>query len=161
MTAPTTVPMTADNARAHITALLLERTSQDEARRKEALRDYLDVTQATTDRATSEALAGLIPALMPALYAKWIGMFVDRLLATVPLEQIELVCDGSAANAAALTLAYVMFLESARMERQIDEDLAALGVGAAADGQDQALADMAASYIRARLGVLADKAKKQ
>lgn len=155
------MPMTADDARAHITALLLERTSQDEARRKEALRDYLDVTQATTDHATSEALAGLIPALMPALYAKWIGMFADRLLATVPLTQIELVCDGSAENGAALTLAYVMFLESARMERQIDEDLAALGPRAAAAGQDQPLADMAASYIRARLGILAEKTKKQ
>jgi len=157
--------MTADHARAHITALLLERASQDEAKRKEALRDYLDVTQATTDKATSEALAGLIPALMPALYAKWISMFADRLLQTVPLDQIALVCDGSAENAAALTLAYVMFLESARMERQIDEDLAALGAGAAAEGQgqcpDQALADMAASYIRARLGMLAEKAKKQ
>ena len=159
------MPMTAEDARAHITALLTERTSQDEARRKEALRDYLDVTQAATDPATSEALAGLIPALMPTLYAKWIGMFADRLLATVPLAQVELVCDGSAENAAALTLAYVMFLESARMERQIDEDLAALGAGAAAEGQDTcqdpALADMAASYIRARLGVLAEKAKKQ
>ena len=155
------MPMTADDARAHITALLLQRASQDEARRKEALRDYLDVTQATTDKATSEALAGLIPALMPALYAKWIGMFADRLLQTVPLNQIELVCDGSAENAAALTLAYMMFLESARMEKQIDEDLAALGAGAAAEGQSPDLADMAASYIRARLGVLAEKAKKQ
>lgn len=155
------MPMTADSARAHITALLTERTTQDEARRKEALRDYLDVTQATTDQATSEALAGLIPALMPALYAKWIGMFVDRLLETVPLTQIELVCDGSAENAAALTLAYVMFLESARMERQIDEDMAALGAGAADEGRDAALADMAASYIRARLSVLAEKTKKQ
>ena len=155
------MPMTADTARAHITALLLERTSQDESRRKEALRDYLDVTQATTDQATSEALAGLIPALMPALYAKWIGMFVERLLTTVPLAQIEIVCDGSAENTAALTLAYVMFLESARMERQIDEDMTALGAGAAAQEQDPALADMAASYIRARLGVLAEKAKKQ
>jgi glucokinase len=153
--------MTAENARAHITALLLERTCQDEARRKEALRDYLDVTQAAADRAAAEALAGLIPALMPALHAKWIGMFADRLLETLPLRQLELVCDGSAENAAALTLAYVMFLESARMERQIDEDMAALGAGAAAQGQDQALADMAASYIRARLGILAEKTKKQ
>ena len=155
------MPITADDARAHITSLLLTRASQDEAKRREALRDYLDVTQATTDKATSETLAGLIPALMPALYAKWIGLFADRLLETVPLAQIELVCDGSAANAAALTLAYVMFLESARMERQIDEDLAALGAGAAAEGQNPDLADMAASNIRARLGVLAEKVKTQ
>lgn len=155
------MPMTADNARAHITALLLERASQDEARRKEALRDYLDVTQATADPAASEALAGMIPALMPALYAKWIGMFADRLLETVPLAQVEPLCDGSAENDAALTLAYVMFLESARMEQQIDADLAALGAGAAAQGQDPALADLAASYIRTRIGVLAEKAKKR
>ena len=155
------MPITADDARAHITSLLLTRASQDEAKRREALRDYLDVTQATTDKATSETLAGLIPALMPALYAKWIGLFADRLLETVPLAQIELVCDGSAENAAALTLAYMMFLESARMEKQIDEDLAALGAGAAAEGQSPDLADMAASYIRARLGVLAEKVKKQ
>ncbi|MBU1229241.1 MAG: hypothetical protein KKA55_06325 [Proteobacteria bacterium] len=155
------MPMTADNARAHITALLLERASQDEARRKEALRDYLDVTQAATDPAASEALAGMIPALMPALYAKWMGMFADRLLETVPLAQLEPLCDGSAENDAALTLAYVMFLESARMEQQIDADLAALGPGAAAQGQDPALADLAASYIRTRIGVLAEKAKKR
>lgn len=153
--------MTAETARAHITILLLERTAQDEARRKEALRDYLDVAQATTDAAASEALAGMIPALMPTLHAKWIGMFADRLLETVPLAQLAPLCDGSAENAAALSLAYVMFLESARMERQIDADLAALGARAAATDQDQALADLAASYIRTRLGVLAEKTKKQ
>lgn len=153
--------MTKENVRAHITALLLGRACQDEARRKEALRDYLGVTQAAADPAAAEALAGMIPALMPGLYAKWIGMFADRLLETVPLEQLEPLCDGSAKNAAALALAYVMFLESARMERQVDEDLAALGAGAAAKGQDPALADMAASYIRARIGVLAEKTRKQ
>ncbi len=157
------MPMTADAARAHITELLLRRTTQDEARRQEALREYLDVTQAATDASAAEALAGMIPALMPQLYAKWIGMFADRLLETVPLTQLEPLCDGSAANAAALTLAYVMFLESARMEKQIDADLAALGAGVA-EGQSPKLdnlADLAASYIRARLGVLAEKAKKQ
>jgi len=90
-------------------------------------------------------------------------MFADRLLETVPLTQLAPLCDGSAANAAALTLAYVMFLESARMEQQIDADLAALGAGVA-EGQSPKLdnlADLAASYIRARLGVLAGKAKKQ
>ncbi len=155
------MPMTAETARAHITALLCERTAQDEARRKEALRDYLNVTQAAVDPAAADALAGMIPALLPGLYAKWIGMFADRLLATVPLAQLAPLCDGSAGNAAALTLAYVMFLESARMEQQIDADLAALGAGATDQGQNPALADMAASYIRARLGVLAETTKKQ
>ena len=45
------------------------------------------------------------------------------------MAQITLLSDGSEDNEAALALAYVMFLESARMERQMAEDLAAWGAG--------------------------------
>jgi type IV secretory pathway VirB6-like protein len=67
-------------------------------------------------------------------------MFAARMFETVPREQIETLCDGSEDNDAALSLAFIMFLESARMERQIAEDLSCLdalaggrGAGAAAE----------------------------
>ena len=50
-------------------------------------------------------------------------MFVDKLFETAGQQQVEILCDGSQENNAALALAYVMFLESERMERVIAEDM--------------------------------------
>ena len=66
------------------------------------------------------------------------NMFVDRLFETVPTNQIEALCDGSEENEGALALAYVMFLESARMEKQMAEDLAACDLPPGEDGSDVA-----------------------
>jgi hypothetical protein len=79
----------------------------------------------------------------------------------VDAANVELLCDGTDDNNAALVLAYIMFLESARMEKQIDEDLRQHGMGVS--GADD-LGDLAASYIRAQMarvakGVNEDKVK--
>lgn len=147
--------------RAHIEAVLMERVTQESAeRRAEALRDYLTLSRAAAAADTAEQLAGMIPPVLPALYRKWIRMFVARLFETATLEQIAILCDGTPDSAAALTLAYLMFLESERMERQVQDDLRALGESQSAtlDGPDQA--DVAATYIRARIAQLAAESKK-
>jgi hypothetical protein len=143
--------------RAHIIAVLMARVSQDDARRTEALRDYLAVTQAVTDAGAADTLAMMVPPLMPALYRRWIGMFAERLFETVPQAQLEILCDGSEENGGALALAFVMFLESERMEKQTAEDLRAFGGGKADDPREDQMADLAASYLRARVATLAEK----
>jgi TPR repeat protein len=116
--------------RAHIQAVIQARVAQDEDRRAEALRDYLAVTQAAADLDAARTLSTMIPPLLPSLYRRWAGMFADRLFETASEEQLRVLCDGSEENGAALALAYVMFLESERMERRMSEDLCALGRGA-------------------------------
>lgn len=144
--------------RAHITSVILARVSQDEGRRAEALRDYLAVTQAAADLDAAKTLSAMVPPLMPPLYRRWAGMFAARLLTTASEEQLRVLCDGSEENGAALTLAFVMFLESERMEKQMSEDLCAFGQAAQGeDGVDARMADLAASYIRSRVAVLAGK----
>ena len=54
-------------------------------------------------------------------------MFMDRLLETVPPVQIEELCLGTPESDASLLLVYVMFMESARMEKVVADDLGALG----------------------------------
>ena len=146
---------------AHMTQVILARVSQDEARRAEALRDYLALTQAAPDLAAAETLSTMVPPLMPSLYRRWIGMFAARLFETASEEQLRVLCDGSEENGAALALIFVMFLESERMERQMSEDLCAFGQSApgepGAPCVDEQLADIAANYIRARVAVLAGK----
>lgn len=163
-------PLPKDAVRAHITQVLMARVSQDDHRRVEALRDYLAVTQAVTDLGAADTLALMVPPLMPSLYRRWIGMFIDRLLQTATDEQLIVLCDGSGENGGALALAFVMFLESERMERQMADDLRAFGAGgpedaaggAAGDARQAQMADLAASYLRARVVSLAEKdAKKQ
>jgi len=146
---------------AHMTQVILARVSQDEARRAEALRDYLALTQAAPDLAAAETLSVMVPPLMPSLYRRWIGMFAARLFETASEEQLRVLCDGSEENGAALALIFVMFLESERMERQMSEDLCAFGQSAPGEAGapcvDAQLADIAANYIRARVAVLAGK----
>jgi TPR repeat protein len=147
--------------RSHITNVILARVSQDETRRAEALRDYLALTQAAEDLAAAETLSAMVPPLMPSLYRRWAGMFAGRLFETASEEQLRVLCDGSEENGAALALAFVMFLESERMEKQMSEDLCAFGQAAQGEeGVSARMADVAASYIRARVGVLAGRDKE-
>jgi len=140
--------------RAHIFATIITKVEeQDESRRLEALNEFLAVTGTAGNAA--EQVASLIPPIMHELYEKWITMFIDRLLETVDVKNIELLCDGSDDNNGALVLAYVMFLESARMEKQIDEDLREHGMRAT--GRDD-LGDVAANYIRAQMAKIAQQA---
>ena len=145
--------MTPKQIREHIFAVIITKIEeQDETKRQEALAEFMSVTG--TAGSAPEQVASLIPPLMHELYAKWIGMFIDRLLETVPAQNIELLCDGSNDNNAALVLAYIMFLESARMEKQIDKDLKEHGMNVS--GADD-LGDVAANYIRTQMTRIAQE----
>lgn len=136
--------------REHVRAVVMERLEGGDGRREEAVSEFLTVTMGV-DQDTASRTAELVPPLMAELYDKWVGQFVERFFETVPAEQIELLCDGSEENNAALCLVYVMFLESARMEEQIPKDLSEYGMKMTGAGDT---GDLAASYIRAKLDQL-------
>jgi len=122
----------ATKRRHHIRTLLLGRVARTDTGREEAIRDFVGLTRPDLGPDAPEVFAAKAPQVPAELTEKWVGLFVDRLLETVPAAQVDLLCDGSEDNEAALALAYVMFLESARMERQMAEDLATWGGGASA-----------------------------
>ena len=109
--------------RAFITARILSGVAGARARRDEALRAVLGVAAPGVDDATMEELVAKTPELPASLYEKWAGMFADRLLETVPLEQVEDLCKPDNGSRATLVLVYLMFMESERMEKQIPKDL--------------------------------------
>lgn len=115
--------------RRQVRHILLNRVARTGSGREEAIRDFVGLTRPDLGPDAPEVFAAKAPTVPADLTEKWIGLFVERLFATVPADQIGLLCDGSEDNEAALALAYVMFLESARMERQMAEDLAAWGSG--------------------------------
>jgi len=120
-------------------AALLARVARvDAAGRAEALTAFVGLVRPDLGPEAGRILAEKTPRLLPQLTEKWVGMFVDRLFETVPTNQIEALCDGSEENEGALALAYVMFLESARMEKQMAEDLAACDLPPGEDGSDVA-----------------------
>ena len=146
--------MTPKQIREHIFATIISKVEeQDETKRLEALREFLAVT--ATGGNAGDQVASLIPPIMHDLYVKWITMFIDRLMETVEVKNIELLCDGTDDNNAALVLAYIMFLESARMEKQIDADLREHGMNCS--GTDE-LGDLAANYIRSQMAKVAKQA---
>lgn len=147
--------------RAHIEAVLMSRVSQDEARRMEALRDYLCLTSAAGNPDQADTLAAMIPPVLPSLYRRWIHMFLARLFETVPREQTALLCDGTDESAASLSLAFLMFLESERMEKQMAADLAAFGASQSGLGENPQAADAAAAFLRSRVAELAKKQGKK
>lgn len=149
--------MTSKQIKEHIFTIIIHKVEeQDETKRREALAEFMSVTGTTGN--APEQVASLIPPLMHELYAKWITMFIDRLLETVPSENIELLCDGTDDNNAALVLAYIMFLESARMEKQIDKDLKEHGMNVS--GKDD-LGDVAANYIRTQMARIAQQTNQE
>ena len=123
-----TIPV--EQRRDQVRQILLTRVARTDSGREEAIRDFVGVTRPDLGPDAPEVIAATAQPVPPELTEKWVGLFVDRLFETVPLAQIELLCDGSEDNEAALALTYVMFLESARMERQMAEDLAAWGADA-------------------------------
>lgn len=145
--------------REHIRSTILARVEeQDESRRREALVEFMSVTGTTPGAEATDRVAEMIPPVMHELYEKWIAMFIDRLMETAPLDAVGLLCDGTEENDAALLLAYIMFLESARMEEQIAKDLGDYGLKMT--GSDE-MGDLASSYIRARLAKIAGDARKK
>ena len=157
--------MVQDNiVREHLYSVIIEKVTLEADRRKEALADFFAVTGAV-DGSRGDKVAELVPPILPKLYDKWIGMFLDRLFETVPLQNIELIADGSEESNASAVLAYIMFLESERMEQQIATDLKEYGMDQT--GNDD-MGDLAAQYIRSSLSQVAkasneaesDEAKK-
>jgi hypothetical protein len=127
MTSPAspTAAATPDFWRDHIEKAVLARISTTPERRQEALHEFFRVTRPDLGEQAAAALAESVPPLIPELHASWAAMFAARLVETVPAEQVAHLCDGSPENGASLTLAYLMFLESERMEKQIAADLEA------------------------------------
>lgn len=127
---------------------VLNRLDLDPARRAEALRDFLSLSLPGMGESVVKAVAAKVPELPQSLYEKWIGLFISRLFETIPQDQLDGLCDGSETNNATLGMVYLLFMESARMEKQVAEDLAALGVKSS--GHD-AESDALALYLKARL----------
>ena len=140
--------------RDHFVNLILGRLDSGADSRQEALREYFGVRLPGISSEEKDCLALSVPALLPGLYRRWAGMCAARLLETVPRDQLEHLCDGSAANGASLTLVFLMFLESERMEKQIVEDLAAYGQVQSGAGD---LGLVAADFIRARMAALKEE----
>ena len=115
--------LTQARMRAHIYLVILDRFSSSEERRREALMEYFLVTMPNITEEAAVRLAGLIPDLMPDLYAKWINEFIERLFETVSDDQLQHLCDNTVENNAALGLVFLMFMESERMEKQAEDDL--------------------------------------
>ncbi|EHJ49400.1 hypothetical protein DFW101_3402 [Solidesulfovibrio carbinoliphilus subsp. oakridgensis] len=135
-------------------ALLRRVARTDDAGRAEALAAFVGMARPDLGAEAVRVVAETTPRLLPSLTEKWIGLFVDRLFETVPLPQIEMLCDGTEENEAALALAYVMFLESERMEKQMAEDLAAVNLPAGEGG-----GDLAADVCR-RLAMVEEKRRQ-
>lgn len=120
---------TAEAMRAFITARILSRIAGAGESRDEALRAVLGVAAPGVDDATLAALVAKTPELPASLYEKWVGAFAERLLETVPHEQIRELCLNTAESNASLQLVYAMFMESARMEEEVAADLELLLTG--------------------------------
>ena len=119
--------LTNEQIRAHVLAALMERFAAPAPERREALRDVLGLSVPGLDDKELGDLARLVPAIPPALYAKWVGLFTDRLLETIPRDVLSELCQDTTDSRAALALTFVMFMESARMEKIAADDLKALG----------------------------------
>lgn len=144
-------PIGPDQARAHLVATVLRHLSRDAGRRTEALEEFLAVTLPDMDDRGARVLSAMVPRLPESLYDKWASMFVDRLQETVPHEHVAALCDGSEDNDATIALVYVMFMESEKMERQVAEDLHALGIVQGGEDDPGDAGALLGAYLRARL----------
>lgn len=140
----------------YIVKTILQRLDENPLSRQEALQEFMGVSLPSVGDESSNSVSRLIPELPRSIYENWAGLFADRLLETVPRNQVEELCSGTEDNTAALSLVYLMFMESERMEKQIAEDLHNLGIEMSA--MDEA-GNALGSYLRARLA--AQKAPMQ
>lgn len=143
--------------RAHIFLVILEKFSNSAERRQEALADYLLVTLPNISTETAGRLASLIPNILPELYSRWIGLFADRLLETIPRDQLLHLCSGGEENDAALSLVFLMFMESERMERQMEGDLRQY---AREHSGAEDMGDLVAAYLRGKVEALRTAGEK-
>lgn len=115
--------MNEESIRTFVTARILSRISGVGARRDEALRAVLGIAAPGLDDTSLSRLVAEAPEIPVSLYEKWIRLFLDRLLKTVPCEQIQDLCLNTPESNASLLLVYSMFMESETMEQVIAEDL--------------------------------------
>lgn len=146
------MPRSDQEIRAFAHRAVMRRMVADEAGRANALKEYLALSLPNVEEAEARRLAGIVPPLLADLYVRWTDMFVDRLLETVPRQALESLCSGRAEDEAALALAFIMFLESARMEARVQEDLERYGRERSGDRDAGALA---AALLRSRIAELA------
>lgn len=143
-----------DKVRKHVVRVVMDRVDTRDERRRQALEEFLAVTVNPAEGVASR-MAELVPPLVPELYEKWASMFADRLLETLPENQLDLVCDGSDDNDASLVLAFLMFLESERMEKQMEADLAEYG---RTHSGDDDMGEAVSQWLRARRAEMAARA---
>lgn len=140
--------MDTQKIRSHLAEVVLARLTDSQDRRSEALGEFMGVTMPCIDGKTADNVAAMVPEIPSSVYGKWVSMFVDRLFETVSLDQLAELCSGTEENNATIALVYVMFMESERMERQVAEDLATLGLEQA---QQDDVGNTLADYLRAKL----------
>lgn len=140
--------MDTQKIRDRIASIVLNRLSDSQDRRKEALGEFMGVTIPAMDDRSADTVAALVPEIPGHVYEKWVTMFVDRLFETVSLDQLAELTSGTEENNATLALVYVMFMESQRMEQQIAADLAELGMELS---QQDEVGNTLADYLRAKL----------
>jgi len=131
---------------------VMRRLAAGDAGRAHALREYLAVSMPNVAEDEAARLADLVPPLLGELYVRWADMFVDRLLETVPREALDELCSGREQDEAALALAFIMFLESERMETVVQEDLERYGRERSGESDAGAVA---AAFLRNRIAELA------
>jgi hypothetical protein len=144
--------------RSHIFLVILDKFSSSTERRQEALTEYLLVTLPNISKETAAKLAGLIPDILPELYSKWIDQFVEKLFETIPDDQLQHLCSGSVENNAALSLVFLMFMESERMERQMEDDLRRYALQHSGSGD---MGDLVAAYLRGKVEALREEVGKK
>ena len=127
---------------------VMAKLARQDENREQAVQEYLAVMVPDMDIDMSARLAAMVPTVLPDLYDKWVTMFTDRLFETVPVNQITHLCDGTPDNDATIGLVFLMFMESERMEKQIDEDLRTYGREHTGDPD---MGTLVADYLRGRL----------
>ena len=115
--------MSDENIRTFVTARILSRISGAGARRDEALRAVLGIASPGLDDAALDRLVAEAPEIPVKLYEKWIDLFLDRLIETIPREQMDDLCRNTPESNASLLLVYSMFMESEKMEKIVADDL--------------------------------------
>ncbi|OEU66683.1 MAG: hypothetical protein BA863_16730 [Desulfovibrio sp. S3730MH75] len=140
--------------REYIHAIIMEKCTHNESARQDAIGEFITLTMPNIDEKATNNIKSMIPTIAE-LYDKWAVMFIDRLLETVPRNQIEELCSDTVENDSALVLIYIMFMESERMEKQVADDISEY-----APTQDDEQGNIASDYIRAKLSQIAADQEK-
>ena len=128
--------MKTDPSRQFVFTTLMGRFASNHARRHEALSDVLGLTVPGVDETAAQSIARLVPMLPQSVYEKWVNLFCDTFFATTPENQLAHLCTPGEENEAVLALVFLMFMESARMEQIIAEDLRALGIAVGSNDEE-------------------------